>query len=63
MENLKSERLVVARTKRALERQMRDAGCSRREAARIVSRMSQRERLQRLSFWQVMKISFLRDRR
>lgn len=64
MDNLthteQSERLVVARTKRALERQLMRGGCPRREAERIVSRMSQRERLKRLSLWQVMKISFLR---
>lgn len=57
----KTERLVVARTKRALERQLMRGGCPRREAERIVSRMSQRERLKRLSLWQVAKIAFLRS--
>lgn len=54
------ERKVVALTKRALERRMRNGGCPRKEAERIVARMSHSERLKRLPLMDIVRIAFAR---
>lgn len=55
-----SQRRVAAQVKRALERRLRRAGCPRKDAERIVARMSHSERLKRLPFWEVLRVALTR---
>ena len=52
------ERRTIAATKRILQRKMMAAGCPKRESDRIVARMSQQERLKRLSLLELARIAW-----
>ncbi len=52
------EQHTIALTKRTLERRMMKAGVPKREAERMVARMSHAERLKRLSFLDVATIAW-----